>query len=171
MRPASPNSKVRPVAPQLGAPTRSPAPPPPPVAPPPPPPAAEFVAPEPVPEEQFVSHEAEVEAEAEAIAHVVEDDDTLNLPAPSPEMLAHRPLQPRAKGELISRTVGFKQTLIPILLTLGVMMAGIAAWSFVLGEESPVAAAAWIPMAVLGIGALMLVLAVITMLQVRSQLR
>lgn len=130
----------------------------------------EFVTPELSPEEQFVSHEAEVEAEAQAIAHVVEDDDTLNLPAPSPEMLAHRPLPSRAKKELISRTVGFKQTLIPILLTMGVMMAGIAAWSFALGEESPVAAAAWIPMAVLGIGAVMLVLAVITMLQVRSQL-
>jgi hypothetical protein len=128
------------------------------------------VAPEPSPEEQFIAHEAEVEAEAQAIARVVEDDDTLNLPAPSPEMLAHRPLPPRAKGELISRTVGFKQTLIPILLTMGVLMAGIAAWSFALGDESPVAAAAWIPMAVLGIAAVMLILAVITMLQVRSQL-
>jgi hypothetical protein len=140
------------------------------VAPPPPPPVEEFVAPEPSPEEQFIAHEAEVEAEAQAIARVVEDDDTLNLPAPSPEMLAHRPLPPRAKGELISRTVGFKQTLIPILLTMGVLMAGIAAWSFALGDESPVAAAAWIPMAVLGIAAVMLILAVITMFQVRSQL-
>ncbi len=166
MRPASPNSKVRPATPKPGVPARAPAPPPPPIAPP----VQQFVAPEPPSEERIIDHEAEVEAEAQAIAHVVEDDDTLNMPAPSAEMLAHRPRPPRARGELLSRTVGFKQTLIPILLTMGVMLAGIAAWSFALGEESPVAAEGWITVAVLGIGAVMLVLAVITMLQVRSQL-
>jgi hypothetical protein len=137
---------------------------------PPPPPVREFVTHESSSEEVVIDHEAEVEAEAQAIAHVVEDDDTLNLPAPSPEMLAHRPRPPQAKREPLARTLGFKQTLIPILLTMGIMLAGIAAWSFALGDESPVAAKSWITVAVLAIGALMLVLAVITMLQVRNQL-
>ena len=124
------------------------------------------------PEEQALAHEAEVAAEAEAVAHVVEDDDTLNLPAPSAEMLAHRPAPPkRPQRELLSRTVGFKQTLIPILFVMGVMMAGVGAYCLMLGEESPVAAAAWIPMVLIATGALLLLFLAITMLQVHNQLK
>jgi hypothetical protein len=144
-------------------PTPSPAPPP--VEAPP----EEFVRPDLTADERAAQHDAEVAAEADAIAHVVEDDDTLNLPAPPPEAFAHRPPPPRPYRPA-SRTVGFKQTMIPILLTMGVMLSGIAAWSFVLGEESPVAGHAWIPIAVLAIGVVMLGFAVMTMLQVRNQL-
>ena len=122
------------------------------------------------PEEQAAAREAEVQAEAEAVAHVVEDDDTLNLPAPSAETLYHRRRAPGAQRELISRTVGFKQTMIPILLTMGVLLAGIAGWSFSLGEESPIASALWIPIALLVIGVIMLILGAVTMLQVKAQL-
>jgi len=115
-------------------------------------------------------HAAEIEAEAAAVARVIEDDDTLNLPAPSPEMLAHRPAPPRPKRELLSRTLGFKQTLIPILLTMGVLMIGIAAWSFVLGEESPIAGDQVIQLSLLSIGVVMLGFGVLTMFQVKSQL-
>jgi hypothetical protein len=112
----------------------------------------------------------ELEAEAAAVAHVVEDDDTLNLPAPSPEVFAHRPAPPRPKRELLSRTLGFKQTLIPILLTTGLLMIGIAAWSFFLGEESPIAGDMVIHLSLLAIGVVMLGFGVLTMFQVRSQL-
>ena len=104
------------------------------------------------------------------MAHVVDDDDMLNMPTPSPEMLAHRPAPVRKPRELRSRSVGFKQTLIPILLTMGVMMSGIAVWSFALGEESPVAAAPGITIGIASMGVVMLVFAVVTMLQVRHQL-
>jgi hypothetical protein len=122
------------------------------------------------PEERERQHALEIEAEAAAVAHVVEDDDTLNLPAPSPEVFAHRPAPPRPRRELLSRTLGFKQTLIPILLTMGVLMIGIGAWSFYLGEESPVAGDLVIQLSLLGIGVVMLGFCVLTMFQVRSQL-
>ena len=116
------------------------------------------------------AHELELAAGADAIAHIVEDDDTLNLPAPGPEAFAPRRPPVRPKRELVSRTVGFKQTLIPILLSQGVLLPLIATYLLVLGEESPLAGHAWIPLSLLGIGLVLLLFAVITMLQVRNQL-
>lgn len=143
-----------------------------PPAPPPPPPDA-FVVHDDTgsPSEHAPSaHELAVAAEAEAIAHIVEDDDTLNLPAPGPEAFAPRRPVVRPKRELVSRTVGFKQTLIPILLSQGVLLPLIATYLLALGEESPLAGDAWIPLSLLVIGLVMLLFAVITMLQVRNQL-
>jgi hypothetical protein len=117
-----------------------------------------------------MAHEAAVAAEAEAVAHIVEDDDMLNLPAPSPEAFAHRPALPRPKRELLSRTLGFKQTLIPILLTLGVLLAGSASWSFAIGEESPISGELLTESSLLIVGLLLLAFGVFTMFQVRSQL-
>jgi hypothetical protein len=208
LRPASPNSKVRPAMPGQGAPVspgresqappthaatpqaffptssarpasprpasavpaRSPVPPPTPLVEEVAPPAEEPFVQEPTAEELAIAHEAEVQAEADAVGRVVEDDDTLNLPSPSPESLAYRRNAPGPKRQLASRTVGFKQTLIPILLTLGILLSGIAIWSLMLGEESPVATATWIPIALVAIGVIMLVFGVITMLQVKAQL-
>jgi len=117
------------------------------------------------------SHEQEVARGAEGLAHVVEDDDTLNMPAATPDMIAYRrPAPPPRKRVHLSRTVGFKQTIIPTLLTLGVLLPALALWSFLLGEESPVYGANWIPLTLLGIGAVMLVFAVVTMFQVKHQL-
>jgi hypothetical protein len=116
------------------------------------------------------AHELEVAAEAEAIAHVVEDDDTLNMPAPGPEAFAPRRLPVRPKRELISRTVGFKQTIIPVLLSQGVLLSLIAIYLLAAGEDSPLAGNMWIPFSLLGIGLVLLLLWVITGLQVRAQL-
>lgn len=174
MRPASPNSRVRPSAPsQIPVPrtqdisTPPVAAPPPPVEPPPPPlPPAE---PELTPEELAAAHEAEVAAEAEAVARVVEDDDTLNLPSlPTETLMAKR--RPSPQRQLASRTVHFKQTLIPILLTMGILLPALALWSMILGDESPIASDRWIALALLGMGIVMLLFGVMTMLQVRAQL-
>jgi hypothetical protein len=115
-------------------------------------------------------HDAEVAREAEAIAHVVEDDDTLNMPAPGPEAFAPRPAPVRPKRQSVSRTVEFKQTIIPVMLTQGVLLPGIAVYVLALGDESPLVGNAWIPFTLLGIGLLMLLFAGLTMLQVRHQL-
>ena len=118
-----------------------------------------------------LAHAQEVAREAEAVAHIVEDDDTLNMPAPTPDMIAYRrPAPPPRKRVHLSRTLGFKQTIIPVLLTMGVLLPAIAGWNFALGEESPIADAPWIPLTLLGIGLIMLVLGVITMFQVKHQL-
>jgi len=179
MRPASPNSKARPAGPPSAIPVpsgpsaagptpgRAPAPTTvrPPVAPPPPPPPPVELT----PEEQALAQMAALEAEADAVAHVVEDDDTLNMPAPSAEAFAHRPAS-RAKKQLLARTVGFKQTMIPILLTAGVILIGVTVWSFVLGDESPLAQLAYVAFSLLGIGIVLLAFAVVTMLQVKHQI-
>lgn len=134
-------------------------------------PVEELVTPQPPEEQAPVDHDAEIAAEAEAVAHVVEDDDTLNLPPPPEEMLLHkRPAPPRAPRKLLSRSIFFKQTMIPILLTLGVILAGLGGWLISMGEDSPLVNAVWIPIALLAFGGLMLVFAVITMLQVKAQL-
>src|SRR5205085_12008245 len=96
------------------------------------------------------------------IAHVVEDDDMLNMPAPGPEAFAPRRPVVRPKRELISRTVGFKQTLIPVLLSQGVLLSLIAIYLLALGEESPLAGFTWIPLSRLGVGLVLLLFWVIT---------
>lgn len=134
-------------------------------------PVEELVTPEAAQEQAPVDHDAEIAAEADAVAHVVEDDDTLNVPAPSEDVLLHRtPRPPRAPRKLLSRSLFFKQTMIPILLTVGVILAGLGGWLMSMGEDSPLANAIWIPIALLAFGGLMLVFAVITMLQVKAQL-
>jgi hypothetical protein len=123
------------------------------------------------PVDPALAHAQEIAREAEAMANIVEDDDTWNLPAPSADVLGQRRRPPAARRRApLSRTVGFKQTLIPILLTLGVLLPGLAGWSFALGEESPIATAPWIALTLLGIGVVMLGLAAITMVQVKHQL-
>jgi hypothetical protein len=123
------------------------------------------------PVDSALAHQQEIAREAEAMAHIVEDDDTWNLPAPSADVLGQRRRPPIGRRRApMSRTVGFKQTLIPILLTLGVLLPGLAAWSFALGEESPIATAPWIALTLMGIGLVMLALAAVTMVQVKHQL-
>jgi hypothetical protein len=159
----SPNSKLRPSTPAQAtrAAASAPAPPPPPT---PPVEAASSPA-----EPQAVDHEAELAAEAEAVAHVVEDDDTLNLPAASPESILH-PKRPRPKREPMIKTVEFKQTLIPVLLTMGVLLPALGGYGLVLGDASPIADQKWVGVAVIAIGGVMLAFAVLTMLQVKYQL-
>jgi len=119
-----------------------------------------------------LTHEQEIAAEAEAIAHVIEDDDMLNLPAPPPETLGrhHRPAPPRGPRNLRSRSSSFKQTMIPSLLVLGVLLPALAGWHFILGDESPIAGNSWIALVLLSFGVVMLAFAILTMLQVRAQL-
>jgi hypothetical protein len=125
-----------------------------------------------IPLDAQAAHDAEVAAEADAVAHVIEDDDTLNLPPPPPESLAHpKAPKPRGPRQLKSRTVEFKQTMIPPLLVSGLLLGGIAGYSLMLGEESPLATQSWFPITLAVIGGVLLIFAVITMLQVAAQLK
>lgn len=60
--------------------------------------------------------------------------------------------------------------MIPSLLVLGILLPALAGWHFALGEESPVAGNNWVVYVALGIGVVMLLFGVLTMLQVRAQL-
>jgi hypothetical protein len=66
----------------------------------------------------------------------------------------------------------FKQTMIPILLTCGVLLLVFGALKFVLGPDSPYSnLAPWVTIMVFAMGVALLGLAVFTMLQVQDQLR
>jgi hypothetical protein len=53
---------------------------------------------------------------------------------------------------------------------MGLLLPALALWSMILGDESPIATDQWIAYSLLGIGGVMLIFGVITMLQVRAQL-
>lgn len=99
----------------------------------------------------------------------------MNLPAPEPSVLAHTPTATRRKGPRppIYATLGFKQTVIPILLTLGICLPIIALLCFtwsdsvlgILGGEAP-----YIPITFLIVGIAMLAFAILNMIQVKRQL-
>src|SRR4051812_11750904 len=54
-----------------------------------------------------------------SLANVVDDDDAVIVPAPSPEVFVHR-TPPRPKHIPVYLRLSFRRTLIPILLTMGV---------------------------------------------------
>jgi hypothetical protein len=168
IRPSSPTAKPRPQMPGGATPRAPVAPPPPPVQEAPPATDPLVVPEEPIAEDPE-ARAREIEAEAEAVAHVVEDSDELNLPAPPPEALGHVSA-PRKPKQLASQKVSFKQTMIPPLLTMGVLLPGLAVWHYALGEESPIAGSKLVPYTLIIAGVIMLIFAVITMLQVRAQL-
>jgi hypothetical protein len=155
----SPNSKARPSTPaQAAKPPVSEAPP------------VEATPPPPSQEPQPIDHEAELAAGADAVAHIIEDDDTLNLPAASPESILRPRQRPRPKRELMFRTVHFKQTIIPIMLTLGVLLPALGGYCLWMGDESPLPEGKSVPVTIVGLGVVMLAFAVLTMLQVKHEL-
>jgi hypothetical protein len=68
------------------------------------------------------------------------DDDAVIMPAPSVEYLAHLP-HPAAKpaGPPASRGVRYRRTMIPVLLTLGVLLLVAAVLKFVVHADAPLA--------------------------------
>jgi hypothetical protein len=101
------------------------------------------------------------------------DDDAVIVPPPDPTVFAPRPA-PRAPARLHRvQTLEFKRTIIPILLTLGVICPTLALVGFLAPATSPLSVlrSAWFSIPFILIGLLNLALAVITMLQVRDELQ
>ena len=102
---------------------------------------------------------------------VVDDDDTIAIPAPPPEVFAPRPTAAAKKRTPAQAGIELRRTLIPILLTFGVSLPIIGAWWFTRGPESPIRAAGLaLPITMFVVGAVLLLLAVLNMLQVRAML-
>ena len=92
-------------------------------------------------------------------------------PAPDASDFVHKPLSYKSPQTKMAAGLSFKQTLIPILLTTGVMLIVFGSLKFIMGAESPFSALpGWTLGVMFGFGALMLAFGAFTMLQVREQL-
>lgn len=119
--------------------------------------------------DEQANSEAQHTEQAEAMTHVVEDDDSVIVPAAPMEYLGHARVAPQQKriGMLRTKSVEARRTAIPILLVCGVMFALGGTLKFVVGDESPISDfPIWMPIVlfVLALGSISI--AVLNMLQV-----
>ena len=99
------------------------------------------------------------------------DDDATDAPAMDFAATGARPLgyRPPTPQRGMSRDV--KQTMIPILLTTGLLLLAFGVLRFILGPDSPYAnLPGWLSGVAIGAGVLLLGVAVMTMLQVKAEL-
>ena len=99
---------------------------------------------------------------------MVEDDDAVIVPAPERAVFAHRPAVAPAKRVGFYARPGFRRTIIPVLLTMGVALPGCAIWWLMQEEDSPLKSLGWqFPVTLTVIGIVMLALAILNMIQVK----
>jgi hypothetical protein len=102
----------------------------------------------------------------------MEDDDAVIVPAPDPAVFVHCPApRPPVRVHRV-QTLEFKRTIIPILLTLGVVCPALALVGLLAPPTSPLSVlrSGWFAGPFVLIGVLNLALAVVTMLQVKHEL-
>ncbi len=114
-----------------------------------------------------------ISAQAEQ-TEIIDDDDMMSIPAPEASVF-----QPKTKNvaemrarAAAARNLEMRRTLIPILLTCGVMLAAFALLKFVSGADSMLSTAVppWMPPVLGGFAVVFLALAVVIMLSVKQQL-
>ena len=99
------------------------------------------------------------------------DDDNMMAPAPDASAFTAQSMSYKSSTARTAKTSDLKPTLIPILLTTGMLFLLFSALKFVLGADSPYAALpVWVVGMVAGMGALLLGLGIFTMMQVKEQL-
>ena len=125
----------------------------------------------PLPVEAAAVSEATVD-EAEAFTR--EDDDSVNVPAPSAEYLAHTHRVGYASARIAPpkyQNLEYKRTIIPVLLTMGICLAAIATSKFVFAEDTKLGnLPTWVPIALYVFAAAAVAFALLTMVQVKSTL-
>src|SRR4051794_5253929 len=96
-------------------------------------------------------------------------DDMMAAPAPDASVFAPR----RSTRDLVAeRRIHSRRTLIPILLTCGLLMPAVGALKWLRGPEAPFATwPIWAPLVLVGCGIVLLLLAVANMMQVRQLMR
>jgi hypothetical protein len=76
------------------------------------------------------------------------------------------------RRESLYRTLAFRRTIIPILLTLGVSLPALAGWWCLLDRDAPLKqTGAVVPITLLVVGVVLLLLAILNMLYVRHELQ
>jgi protein-S-isoprenylcysteine O-methyltransferase Ste14 len=116
---------------------------------------------------------AEHNQQAEAMTHVVEDDDAVIMPAAPMEYLGHARVAPKHKriAMLKTKSLQARRTAIPILLVLGIMFTIAGLLKFFVSDESPVSEfPIWMPIVFFVLAAICLVLAVLNMAHVGKML-
>ena len=115
--------------------------------------------------------------QADAVAHVVEDDDSVNVPPPPMEYLGHTHPHHHAPGVPAGPAVpkyqklGYRQTLIPILLTTGLCLFVLGATKWICAPDTRLGAQpVWLAVAWFVMGGLSLLLGLLNMLQVKAAL-
>jgi hypothetical protein len=100
-----------------------------------------------------------------------EDDDAMLAPAPDAAFLAAHTLSYKPPKVHVPQGPGAKQTIVPILLTSGVLLIAFGLLKFLLGPDSPYSGLpGWVVAMVFGMGALLVGLGVLTAFQVKAQL-
>jgi hypothetical protein len=107
-----------------------------------------------------------------SLANVIDDDDAVIVPAPGPAVFAHRPAPPAlTKRVPLHARLGFRRTMIPILLTLGLALPVTAIWWMIQEDDSPIRELGWqFPVTLTVIGIVMLGLGILNMVQVKRQM-
>ncbi len=119
------------------------------------------------------SIEVQHEHQAEAMENVVEDDDSVIVPAPPMEALGHQHLEyarPHVRVPTF-KSMSIRRTLIPVLLTSGVMISLFGIVKFVVPEEAALSMLPpWMCLIAICMGLALASLGVLNMLLVRQQL-
>jgi hypothetical protein len=106
-----------------------------------------------------------------ALAHVVEESDAMSAPAPEMSMLARSRKRPKARQKSFFATLGFRQTIIPILLVLGVSFPALAIGWLMLDRDSLLRSKGpALPITLACVGLVMLGLAIVNMLAVKHEI-
>jgi hypothetical protein len=115
--------------------------------------------------------EPDASAPAEPRMQIVDDDDAVLIPELAPERLASISRYDPARAESRPggvRALFFRRTMIPILLTCGLIFPSLAAlWFSTEGDHVVRRTGLWLPVTFVVLGAVFLLLAVINMAQVR----
>ena len=102
---------------------------------------------------------------------VVEAEDSVIMPEMPVEALGH-PVHHVARERMhYLRSIGVRRTFIPILLTLGLMLIAASTVRYFVGEDAPLSALpTWSPIVGYIVGGMLLIVASLNILQVRSEL-
>jgi len=107
-------------------------------------------------------------------AFAINDDDVALIPAPADAFASSGPsvaVQRSAERRRTQRSMSSRRTVIPILLTLGVMLIAAAFLRSHVSQDAPLSTLPpWLSIAGYAVGASLLAVAAINMLQVRSAL-
>jgi hypothetical protein len=97
-----------------------------------------------------------------------DEDDAAMMPAPSMDYLAQRPHHPAPPVRSPQRAVLFRRTVIPILLTSGVLMLVAAGLKYVVDPDAPLAVMPlWMSVVLALAGVALLVVAGLNVVQAR----
>lgn len=100
------------------------------------------------------------------------DDDHVNFPAPSSEVfLPRKSRATRVSERTLLASLRYRRTLVPIMLTLGVMLPILSGIWYTLGNDSPFKKVKpTIPPVLLGVGIVFLIFGIMNVLQLRQLL-